>query len=285
MSIDWPENLVQEVAERRVVFFIGAGFSKSAQPDLPGWDKLILDLGGKLRIQARFLELKKLVKQGQLLDAAELVVSELGRADCYEKLKDTFRIRPTPSAPTYQDLLNLDPKVIVTTNYDEFLERNFDVLSGENENSHFVRKQDHIDLIADLRSPERLILKPHGCITDMSSIVLDRSSYFSLRRKFPGYFKSLSALLTTNTIVFLGYGVGDPDIQLILEESHSFTESAKPHYAVVPKLPHPSLKKSLRSGFNLEALEYPAGKHADMAAALSRLWKDVESFRASRGMS
>ncbi len=278
----WPPALVTELAERRVVIFLGAGVSKAACPDLPSWSQLLEEMKEFASLRKDKKLIKKLVRSGRLLDAAELVNSLLLPADRKTILESKFRLNPPPISEIYADILALDPKVCITTNYDQLIEKNFEHFSG-GQKSHNIRSYKYDNFLSDLRSPSRVILKIHGCITDSSSIVLDRKSYFNAKVENPGMYDAVTALSTVNTILFLGYSMGDPDIQLVLEGVNSKLKTDHRHFAFVPKFEHPSLRDAHKHTYNIEFIEYPTGRHERFPEALKELRSAVEAMRASTG--
>lgn len=279
--IIWPPALVTELAERRVVIFIGSGVSKSADVRFPSWPELLEVMKGHISTKRNKDLVGKLVKAGRLLDAAELVNSLLPPADRRAILESKFKIVPVPVSDIYDDILSLDPKVCITTNYDQLIEKNFERLSGYP--SHEVRTYGYDNFLSDLRSPARVVLKIHGCITETGNIVLDKKSYFNAKAEYPGIYDAVKALSTVNTILFLGYSMGDPDIQLILEDINSKSKTDHRHYAFVPKFEHPSLRDANMHTYNIQFIEYPSSRHDMFPAALKELRSSVEATRASTG--
>lgn len=281
--VNWPTALIREIAERRVILFVGAGISKAAHQELPTWPNLLNELARNLPIKKTQDLIKQLVRQGKMLDAAQIIHDALPKADMNAKLREIFQIRPTPNSEIYNDLLQMDPKTIATTNYDELLEKNFEHFSHGNE-AHSISDHKSSKLVTDLRSPIRSIVKIHGCISNPSEVVLDRSSYFKAKRDNPGLFNTMTSLMTVNTVLFLGYSINDPDIQLILENINIYSNSDHPHYALVSKIEHASIKKAMKDTFNVELVEYPCGQHQLVPLAISDLRERVISLRADRGI-
>ena len=179
--VSWPDALIRELADRRVLLFVGSGISKAAHPSMPTWPALIGLLSDRLATQKDKLLVLKLVKQNNLLDAAQIVSDGVDKPELNAIFRGTFNVAPTPHHEIYQSLLNLDAKTIVTTNYDQFLEKNFEYYSDGNA-SYAVCRYTSSDLIDNLRSPQRTIVKAHGCVTELSGLVLDRTSYFRARQ-------------------------------------------------------------------------------------------------------
>lgn len=201
--VSWPPTLITELAERRVVMFLGAGISKAAHNAMPSWTSLLSEMGKKLSLRKDRDLIERLIRYDRLLDAAELINSQILPADRRAILEDKFRLNPAPKSEIYEHILALDPKVCITTNYDQLIEKNFEFYSGGS-SSHQVRSYTYDGFVSDLRSPARVILKVHGCVTDTSNIVLDRKSYFNAKAENPGIYETIKALCTVNTVLFLG---------------------------------------------------------------------------------
>ncbi|MGX9719557.1 SIR2 family protein [Stenotrophomonas acidaminiphila] len=276
--------MIRELADRRALIFVGAGLSKAAHPMMPTWPSLLFDLSAKLPKKSDIALVKKLIGQYRLLDAAQIITDGTERPDLNAALQRFFQPRPVPHHDVYKDLLQLDQKIVVTTNYDEFLERNFDHHSGGNA-AYSVRKHTSGDLLSVVRSPQSLIVKMHGCISEPNDLVLDRMSFFKAKQRYHGFFSVMAALLTTHTILFLGYSLGDPDLQIILENIHSVSESTHGHYALLPKIEHRSVVRAIKQSYNISCIEYPAGNHAVVPDCLKVLQEAVVASRAARGVA
>lgn len=281
--IHWPEALVRELADRRVLLFIGAGISKAASPAMPTWGQLLTGLSAKLAKKSDQKVVTQLIRQNSLLDAAQVISDGVGRADINAKLREKFQPNSTPHHDVYQNILSLDLKTIITTNYDEFIEKNFEYYSGGNI-AYSLCRYTSDDLLEHLRSPSRLIVKVHGCITEPGKIILDRYSYFKERQKNRGFFDVISALFTVNTVLFLGYSLGDPDMQIILENIHAASESSHGHYSLLPKQKHRSLVGAFKQTYNISCLEYPEGAHNLVPSYLTSLAAAVKADRSARGI-
>lgn len=279
----WPNSLVREVAERRAIFFIGAGLSKTAYQAFPSWSELLVTLSSKLKRRKDRDLVSKLVRQGSMLDAAQIIRDNVVRADTTEILRGVFQIRPIPHHSVYEDLLAIDPKIIVTTNYDELLEKNFEHYSGGTE-AHSISRHNTDHLLNDLRSPIRSIIKMHGCITNPTQLVLDRSSYFALKREKQSFLHIVQAIMTIGTVIFIGYSISDPDIQLILENINVFSRSDNPHYALIERFEHSAVRDATTNSYNIHFLEYPMKEHHHVALYLSELKKEVSNLREARGI-
>jgi len=125
------------------------------------------------------------------------------------------------------------------------------------------------------------IIKAHGCITDPSKIVLTRSQYFKARQLYSNFYKVLDALFLTHTLFFIGYGLNDPDIQLILENTNITFKSTHSHYSLIEAGMHETIKRSFQDSFNIKLIEYPRGLYEEANRILGELADAVVEKRFS----
>lgn len=282
--IAWGDALIKELSARRCIVFTGAGVSAGCQSTVgnrrpPKWDELLTELAGKIRNQDEVRTLsEQLISEKKFLDAAEVIVSALNHADYVDAMRQIFDIPRYQQSPLHEAILRIDPKVLITTNYDTVYDRYCQ--QGQAAEGYNVFKYTDHHLVGQLRSPIRCVIKAHGCITDPDSIVLTRSSYFSAKQKNPHFFRTLDALFLTHTIIFIGYSLGDPDIQIALENANISAPSSHKHYFVTGSgTPH-SLKKAAERTYNLEFIEYESGNFETLSSSMNTLADRVLSYRS-----
>ena len=219
-----------------------------------------------------------LLEKEQFLDAAQVVVDRINAPDFAQFIAQTFRVPNFRHSEIHSIVQELDPKIVVTTNYDEVYE-NY-VRQGDAVHGYSVCRYYEDHALNEIRSTNRLILKAHGCVSNPQRLVLTRASYFDAKRKYPSFYAILDALFLTNTILFLGAGLNDPDIQLVLENANISARSQHPHYALTPSGRHPSIVSAIKKTYNIELLEYPGEDHEAAIEALRSLRDDVIAGRA-----
>ena len=220
-----------------------------------------------------------LIQKDKYLDAAEVIVNALPVADFSQAIRNTFVQPKFGHSPMHEAILKIDPKVVVTTNYDDIYDSY--CRSGLAVNGYNVCRYYDAHLVADLRSPVRLVVKAHGCVADPTQIVLTRSQYFKERQKHPGFYRVLDALFLTNTILFVGYSLSDPDIQLVLENVNIAAQSAHPHYALIADDIHIDIERAAAKAYNIHFLRFPSGDYTEAQRALKQLSDDVTQFRTT----
>src|SRR5262245_31030879 len=127
-----PQSLVDAIRDRTLVPFVGAGLSVGAvhglTPDkqFPDWNGLIRRLAGRLRDEQKAAAADQV--EADLPDtmaAAQRAVDNLGRRLFLDEMERAFgRARPPVGAnlSAVQAVWRLQPRFVITTNYDLVLE-------------------------------------------------------------------------------------------------------------------------------------------------------------------
>lgn len=283
--INWPSSLVDELAAKRAIIFLGAGISASAQAQdgrrPPTWETLLTDAKDRFlhsSVERNFVQ--ELITKNLYLDAAEVIFDSVAQPErrtfFTEKLAEP-NFEPSEFHRIIQDI---NAKIVITTNYDQIYEIQCDALRAGR--GYAVRTYVDNKILNDIRSKDNIIIKAHGCINKTESIVLTRSDYFSVKRDNNYFYHILDSLLLINTVIFLGCGMNDPDIQLILENTNIAAYSDHPHYTVLPKGRHQTLIKAMERTYNIKTLEYDhvdGDEHIQLLDSLKDLSDQVTSIR------
>jgi hypothetical protein len=136
-----------------------------------------------------------------------------------------------------------------------------------------------------LRRKERVLIKSHGSVTHPDELIFTRIDYAKARNKHPQFYELLDALLRTYTFIFVGCGLEDPDIRLLLEDYCFRHQYAPQHYFVIPsKRFSPAVKSVFEDSLKVKLLEYKqTADHANLVVALDALVKAVEAKRIQMG--
>lgn len=282
--MSWPVALVTELAARRCIPFLGAGASASClgsdgatRPPL--WADFLDELKGACPPDACLSTVDSYIAKEKFLDAAEVLLAKIPAADFSRLVRELFVQPRFSNSPVHLAVLNLDPKIVVTTNYDDI----YDTFcrTGEAKDGYNVCKYYEDHLVNDLRSPVRLIVKAHGCVSAPSRMVLTRSQYFRERQTYGSFYAVLDALFLTNTILFIGYGLSDPDIQLLLENASIAAKSAHPHYALVEDSIQPDVEFAASEAYNIH---FRLSCHFSGSAAAGSVQRRRRTERAWRSV-
>ena len=136
-------------------------------------------------------------------------------------------------------------------------------------------------MISAIRSSGRVILKIHGTIDSPDNLIFTRAEYAEARTKYATFYEVLEALALTHTFVFLGCGVNDPDIKLLLEDTLFKHNSSRRHVMLLPsRALHSSVIKVTQDTMNLNIIKYsPKDGHKELLDSLINLNTLVENER------
>lgn len=281
-GVKWPQMLVNELSARRVLVIFGAGASNPcvspAGNHPPGWESLLASANKRLRGDDPVIS-KLIVENKRYLDAAELLMRDLDESEFKLFLDGVFSQPKYEPSKIHRAIHRLDAKIVMTTNYDKIYEKTLNPDAG-----YVIRKYTDGEILGDVRSSNPLFIKIHGCIDSPGNIVFSRSQYFNARKRFSGFYSVLDALFTVHTILFIGYSLGDPDIQLVLENVSISSPCNYKHYALVPDLPPEEkvLRDASFEACNVRAIVYPKdadGGHSASVSAIEELADEVQTLR------
>lgn len=278
----WPKALITELASRRCIIFIGSGasagcISADGTKSPPLWSSLLNSLIDLMTDKTDLPIIEDFIRKEKYLDAAEIIKKNIPPADFSSFIRESLVIPRYKQSYMHEAILEIDPKVVITTNYDDVYDRF--CRTGAAYEGYNISKYYDRHIISDLRSPVRLIIKAHGCISDASQIVLTKSEYFKAKQVFSNFYKVLDSLFLTHTILFLGYSLTDPDIQLVLENVNIAAPSSHPHYFVTGNSINSAIKQANKLAYNIEFIEYTAGNFSELNDGLLELKDNVKRYR------
>lgn len=188
--------------------FVGAGFSKFSETKsikFPSWSELIIDLQKDLNNN----------DETDFLKVAQLYFLEFGEFNLYKKLRKFVPLHANPSEFHFKLFDILEPKYVITTNWDNLLEKTIET----NGLMYDIVKTES-DLIKS-NLPRKLV-KIHGDF-DSHNIVFKEDDYLNYSINNPLFDNFLKHILSTTTVLFLGYSYSDNDLKQIIKwiEKHS----------------------------------------------------------------
>ena len=212
-------NFFREKANNgKLIIFVGAGVSRNVE-GMPSWKQLIQEMAksigytkcencskktSRCKYRCKF---KDDFSPDEFLKIPQHVFNHDKKL--YNKILRA-NIKPVNvNAPLSKAILDLHPAHIITTNYDKLIE------SCESE------LRDNYELIIydkDLLKTQKnqYIIKMHGDISDIKTIVLKEADYLEYSQKHILIEMFVKSLLTDHTILFLGYSLNDYNIKLII---------------------------------------------------------------------
>jgi SIR2-like domain len=269
MPVILPEPLLQAARERKLVLFAGSGLSMMA--GYPGWSQLIdrLVAEAKRMPNARLKGLPAIEARRDYLMLAEFARMTMGSWDYTEILKEELG-RPVRTTEAHRLIAATDYRGIITTNYDRLFEIVIPQVRSWAPNTF---SHEAISLMGSaLFNPELFLFKMHGDLASPSSIVLSSRDYERLILLSPHVRALLMGVFLNYKLLFVGYGLRDPDFNLILRELTLIFENYVPkHYALVPD-PGSFESDHLLRQMNIQVIGYdPADDHREVVEVLRQL--------------
>lgn len=210
-------NIIKANNDNRLAVFIGAGISKSSETStvkIPTWNDLISDLKADL-------DLPK--EENDYLKIAQLYFLEFNEFTYYEKIKSYFPNSIEPSL-IHKLIFDVNPQCIITTNWDSILERAIE----NNAYIYDIASSDE-DLVKS--TLQKKLIKMHGDFKN-HNIVFKEDDYLSYQYNFPIIENYIKSILSTHTILFLGYSYNDVNLKQIMKWLQNHSKVSPPRYLI-----------------------------------------------------
>jgi tetratricopeptide (TPR) repeat protein len=203
------EEIKKAIQEDNLILFVGAGMSMPF--GFPNWTSLILDIlkelkkGGKSPVDFQYY-----IDQGKSLNVFK-VLKDLETHGFKKKVKEKLYEKIKSVNIENEDYKKIEKlwkisEKIITTNYDKVLEK---------------QKPSHIDSFINSNSFQQVkslkenpfLYKIHGDYLDPDSCILFKSDYKELYKKDTSDLQTLKTIISTKTILFLGFSFEDKYIK------------------------------------------------------------------------
>lgn len=220
--------------EKKLSIFAGSGISVDS--GLPTWDGLVDRYIGYCKILNstldpiyQFTDVINDAEKNKGKDLIETItalkqkVSECEHAGINtdfldSNLNETFSgKRPNEY---HKAIVSTDYNHIITTNYDELLEKAAMNLGYNNLITRSYSYNDSQNISGAVYSGKTAIIHAHGKISKikMNDLVITKKDYISIMKYNPGFRMSINALFITNSVLFVGYGGSDPHFEDIIDD-------------------------------------------------------------------
>jgi len=197
------ERIINASRNHSLTFFVGAGISTLS--GAPSWNGLIQDICRELK-----RPVKDVYSSDEYLRIPQMYYYSIEKNDIkyYDFIEKSLVSTSLLPNEIHRELLSFNPISFITTNFDDLLEeaairacQGFKVIACDDEVSSI--------------NGDRYILKLHGDLKH-KNIVFKEEDYLNYSENFKLIETLLKSIFSTNTIVFIGYGLNDYNIKLIL---------------------------------------------------------------------
>lgn len=193
----------QASQQGKLIVFVGSGVS--ANSGVPTWNTLIDALKKELP--------EYLSDEHDFLKVAQLYKELRGEKEYLDKIKEILQYGKTSPNEIHRAILDLNPRHIITTNYDTLLEQ---ACMQYNKQYFTVCKDEDLPC----NKGEKLLIKMHGDFAT-GNIVLTENDYFDYSRKFPLIRAFVVSLFASNVVLFTGFSFNDINLKYILRQVNS----------------------------------------------------------------
>lgn len=199
------QDITKASKNSNLIFFIGAGISRLS--NYPQWGELVDRYYSKLYGGHK----KDKYSSDEYLRIPQIFYDVEGDKAYDEVLRDVFSVeRETNSI--HEKILAMNPVHIITTNYDNLIEK---ACSKRGQYLNVISSDKDIATATS----SRYLLKVHGDFRkgyEGRYVVLKESDYMNYEQNFPLISNLMKTLMSTHTIVFIGYSLSDYNINSLL---------------------------------------------------------------------
>lgn len=279
-----PRELVEKILSGDCVAFIGAGLSQGA--GLPNWPGLLhkmLDWAEAYDIEVSDRkEIEYLISKEDYLNVAEELFERFGK-DNFRRFMDTIFREPNIKPTKAHVLLAEIPfAAYLTTNYDTLLEAAYTIVRG-NSPVKFTHNN-YPALSAAPRQGAFYILKVHGTIDEIETIILGRTGYREIMHSNSACRAYLQSLFSQKMVLFLGFSLSDPHLMLILEGLQAIYKGyTGNHFALMDANVVTNIqRKRFQKDYNIRILAYTPSdnNHPEVVAFLKKLAEETTAVKA-----
>lgn len=262
-----PAEIITALKTNKCILFVGSGLSsqvkRSNDHPLPTWVGFLTELlDWAIENQIKFWgdpeDIRQMIEKGNLLMAAQELQDRLGTAMIGEFLSFVFGDKLVRPSETHRLLPHLPFRGILTTNYDSLIEGAYAVENKGRIPTVFTQEE-FLSRPSPLRRDDfSFIFKLHGHIDRPSTIILGSRDYQDLLFRTPGYRQFIETLFSTHTVVFIGFGANDPDLNNILDRLSSiYSRTLDKHYILLPsETMNPTEKRRFAFDKRIEVVDY-----------------------------
>ena len=276
-------DLVNDLAQKKAAIFVGAGVSAGVVTNggtrIKVWSKFLLDAANKLTDKKIKTHAVKLINQKDYLMACEMISRGVG-VDEWKKLLLAEYDQIGSPTDLQKTIMELKQRLVLTTNFDRYLEAAWLATNPEATHHHRVVKEIDDDSFQAFRDAQDYLFKIHGSIDDIDTIIFTKKDYSEKAYGNWAYSKFIETILLTHTVLFVGFSLADPAIAQIIENYAHNIPSARPHYIFLsgkPSEKYIEINKDLRKIFIMPYSD--KNNHAELTQKFQSLLAEVNIRR------
>lgn len=277
-TIQFTPDLLDDFLKNKVAIFLGAGVSAGVATrsgeSIRTWAKFLTDTSLKISNEQKAKEILELIGGGEYLFACEMLKENIGDQwegilkEEYEKIGELSELQEV--------ILKLEPRIIVTTNFDLFIENQWSRFNKSQTHHLQVRNGISADCFSVFRDEKPYLIKLHGSINIPESMIFSLSDYAEKAHSNWQYSAFMDTLLCTHTVVFIGFSMKDMAITNLLEIYAKRYPKSRPHYAFLADFNSEEKIRIMKKHRRLFIIPYSSeNNHSQLTDYLKELLESV----------
>lgn len=183
---------------KKLVVFAGSGISVDS--GVPSWGKLIEEIKKELDLPEN---------ENDYLKIPQIYYNERQEKEYVEKIRDILAHRKLKYNEIHEEIFELNPEHILTTNFEDLLEQ----VVNKKSLPFSVVKQD-VDL--PYSNNTKLVVKIHGDL-DNTDFVLKEDDYLNYSKNHPLIEAFINSVFASKVVLFIGYSFSDYNLKQIVQ--------------------------------------------------------------------
>ncbi len=261
-------DLIEFITTGPTLVFVGSGVS--AELGLPTWDRLAAELIAKLPATVNRDDAEQLRVRREYARLMGWIEDKCGTAFLLEGIS----IALTDNGKTgvlARFIASFDFKGVLTTNFDSVLKRHF--TEAKRQPTVYGNARADLEEVELDRIPRSLV-HLHSDLQHPQTLILTENQYSRARSSDEmKYLRDwIKAQFISRRVLFLGYSMTDPDIELLLEDGgQNFRKDPPPHAVLANASQEDRLR--YRRKYNVEIIDYSDrdGSHRELIAMFGAL--------------
>lgn len=244
-----PQGLIDAIANRQIVPFVGAGLSMTLGGNLfPSWPALIERFASRLEkegLNDAAATVRAAAAANKLVEAAEHAVAQLHKPFFLDEMRHAFdrRLPPGANLTAVGAVWRMQPRLVITTNFERVLEWPLGLPDAvpyqpPQQAPILVHSTDPALLEEIDHPPDQRprLWHLHGSVARPDTIILTTSQFERLYgapggapiAEYAFAINRLQNLLATRPLFFLGFSLGDPYVLRHISDVLALTANNSP---------------------------------------------------------
>jgi hypothetical protein len=192
------KTLRDAIDSKKLVVFAGAGISYDA--GVPGWGTLIDEMRSDIEIPK---------EEKDYLRIAQMYYNDRQQKEYIEKIRNILKHKKVKYNPIHEEIFNLNPEHILTTNYDDLLEQ---VIKRKSLPFSIIKRDRDFPYAENTKH----LVKIHGDLDD-TDIVLKEDDYIDYSINHPLIEGFIKSVFVSKIVLFVGYSFSDINLKMIIQ--------------------------------------------------------------------